>query len=116
MRPFDLRSFLRPSRPGSGAVLSVPLIRTPQPRLQEMDREEKFADTMEQSRGNTCQVIIQGGIDSPEGPDGKEWYDVEVYYTGPWSRDLPVPDITEAAAVVKVEGLRYARHVVRANI
>ncbi|HLM67716.1 MAG TPA: hypothetical protein VK358_09325 [Longimicrobium sp.] len=113
MMPESLRNLFRRSAPARG-VTAVPLIRTPQPRLREIDREERFAAVMEQSQGSQCSVIIQGGIDNPAG--GITWYDLEVVWVGPWSRDSPLPTTEDVVATVRVEGLRYGRHVVRANI
>ena len=113
--PDFVRDLFRRRR--GGLVAPVPLLRQPQPRVHEMDRGERFAATMEQSAATDCQVIIQGGIDNPAGGGkGITWYDLEVFFSGPWSRELPVPDITDVVAVVRAEGLRYGRHVVRATI
>ena len=113
--PERVAALFRRGSKGTGVGL---LLRQPQPRLHEMDREEHFAGAMEQSAAiggpRECQVIIQGGEDKPGG--GITWYDLGTFYSGAWCRDLPVPDMADIAAVVRAEGLRYARLGVRTTI
>ncbi|HEU0298793.1 MAG TPA: hypothetical protein VFR37_05045 [Longimicrobium sp.] len=71
---------------------------------------------MEQAAGATCFVIIQGGESDQAAPGGIAWYDLSLFSSGPWKRDLALPDEADVRAVIAAEGLRFGRYVVRSRI
>lgn len=89
------------------------LIRVPQSthRLREFDDRNRFADAMQQApSGSRCEVIIQGSTDQ------RTWFDLEPFWEGAWADDVPTPTYNDVAAVAAANHLRYARHVVRAQV
>lgn len=80
-------------------------------RLREFDDRERFAEAMHQVPGAPrCEVVIQGSTDK------RTWFDLETFWAGAWSGDVPTPTYNDVAATAAANSLRYARHIVRAQV
>lgn len=46
----------------------------------------------------------------------ESWVDLVEYWSGPWSRDIPIPTQNDLIAAGRSVGARYVRHVVRTTV
>lgn len=80
-------------------------------RLHETRDPEQFRRAMDGAPpGAPCEVVIQVSDDE------RRWADAEIFWSGPYRDDMPIPLGPDVVAAGVQSGARYARYVVRSTI